>query len=312
MKRDLYSKLSDIQLLRRAWHLARDDSRDDFMFDPYRYADFAFRLEDYLQGLSQSLKDMSYHPKPLLTIDAPKSDLSVRPGSLLSIEDKIVLLAIATLIAPPLDKKLPANVYSWRVKNNAKDKELFRDIEILKFPFLKSTTIRKRLSLVESWYAMWPRFQGDSIYAYETEGYNFMVLSDIVAYFENIDLKLLRDLLMQHLPHQERIINFLFKLLEYWAWQGADGRLVARGIPQGNEVSSFLGNIYLLPLDQALVAQEKKGQIKYLRYMDDTKIFAKDRKAAREALFLMNDRLRSLRLNIQGAKTRIPLCVNIR
>lgn len=39
--------------------------------------------------------------------------------------------------------------------------------------------------------------------------------------------------------------------------------------------------------------------------MDDVKVFAKEKSVARESLFLMNERLRSLRLNIQGAKTRI-------
>jgi len=39
--------------------------------------------------------------------------------------------------------------------------------------------------------------------------------------------------------------------------------------------------------------------------MDDVKILAKNRKTAIQALFLMNEKLRELRLNIQGAKTAI-------
>jgi hypothetical protein len=39
--------------------------------------------------------------------------------------------------------------------------------------------------------------------------------------------------------------------------------------------------------------------------MDDVQVLAKEENVAREALFLMNDKLRELRLNIQGAKTRI-------
>jgi hypothetical protein len=109
---DLYKKLSDMTLLKRAWHLARNDARTDFMFDSMRFSDFGFRLEDYLFGVSQSLRNDSYHPKPLQKIDVPKSTLSVRPGSVLAIEDKIVLFAIIYLIAPRLDPKLPENVYS--------------------------------------------------------------------------------------------------------------------------------------------------------------------------------------------------------
>ena len=116
MPKDLYDNLSDIEILRRAWHLARNDSRTDFMFDPYRFSDFAFRLDVHLQGIQRNLKAKMYHPNPLLTIDVPKSSLAVRPGSVLSIEDKIVMFAIAILIAPILDKKLPDTVYSWRLK----------------------------------------------------------------------------------------------------------------------------------------------------------------------------------------------------
>jgi len=303
MSKCYYDRLSDLNLLRRAWHLARDDSRTDFLYDSYRYSDFAFRLDGYLKGISESLKNETYHPGPLLIIDVPKSSLSVRPGSTLMIEDKIVLFAIACLIAPPLDKKIPQCVYSWRVKNEAR--KLFHDHEILKFPFLRRRTVRKRISIVEPWYTAWPRFIKDVEIEYETKGYRFMVVSDIVAYFENIDLGLLRALLLHNLPKQPKIINFLINVLEYWAWPTIHNSPVYRGIPQGNGVSSFLGNFYLLPLDQAFLKFSKKNDVKYLRYMDDVKVLTKDLKTAREALFLMNDKLRELRLNIQGSKTRI-------
>jgi hypothetical protein len=302
---DFYDKLSDLSLLRRAWHLARNDSRTDFIFDPYRFSDFAFRLDDYLIGIAQSLKSGTYHPKPLLTIDVPKSSLSVRPGSVLSVEDKIVIFAIACLIAPPLDDKLPDAVYSWRVKRSKNKKDLFVDHEILKFPFLKRTTIRRWVDFVEPWYGVWPQFIKDLEAAHDKEGYRIMVVSDIVAYFENIDLGLLRDLLLVNLPRQPRIINFLINLLEYWSWPAVHGGLSTRGIPQGNGVSSFLGNIYLLPLDIAFHKICARRDIRYLRYMDDVKVLTKDIHVARDSLFLMNEKLRELRLNIQGAKTRI-------
>ena len=305
MALDLFSKLSDAKLLKRAWHLARNDSRTDFMLDPYRFSDFGLHLDEYLRGLAQSLASGTYHPRPLLTIDVPKSSLSVRPGSVLEMEDKIVLFAISCLIAPTLDKKLPSNVYSWRVKKDPNQIELFHDHEILEFPFLKGRTIKKRVDFVEPWYVAWPNFVDESKHFYEKEGYNFLVVSDIVAYFENIDLELLRNLLLQELPKQAHLINFLINLLEYWAWPAPQGPVAPRGIPQGNGVSSFLGNIYLLPLDRALVRIAKRLNLKYLRYMDDVKVLAKDMSSAREALFRMNDTLRSLRLNIQGAKTRI-------
>ena len=291
MPANLYKRLDDLDLLRRGWHLARNDSRTDFMFDPYRYADYAFSLDDHLRAIGSAVKSGSYRPQPLRSIDVPKSSLSVRPGTVLAIEDKILLFAIACLIAPKLDRLLPDSVYSWRVKKDPKKGELFEDHEILKFPFLKRTTIEARVELIEPWYELWPEFVKKAQHAYEEEGYRFLVVSDISSYFENIDLMVLRDLLLRHLPGQVQLVNFLFMLLSHWTWPTVHGTPSARGIPQGFGVSSFLGNVYLLPLDQAFQPAMSKG--------------TKDFRTARDALFRMNEVLRSLRLNIQGAKTRI-------
>ncbi|MCL4821452.1 MAG: RNA-directed DNA polymerase [Vicinamibacteria bacterium] len=302
---DLYDQLSSIALLRRAWHLARNDARTDFMFDTFRFADFAFDLDTHLSEISRQIAALDYRPQPLRSIDVPKSTLAVRPGSVLAIEDKVVLFAIACLIAPRLDRLLPDSVYSWRVKKGATKQDLFEDHEILRFPFLKRTTIERRLEIVEPWYGQWPRFIEDSRAAYEREGYKYLVLSDIASYFENIDHIVLRDLLLRHLPRQLRTVNFVANLLAAWVWPTIHGSTAPRGIPQGFGVSSFLGNIYLLPLDHAFRRMVKRGEVRYLRYMDDVKVLARDLRTAREALFLMNATLRSLRLNIQASKTRI-------
>lgn len=70
-------------------------------------------------------------------------------------------------------------------------------------------------------------------------------------------------------------------------------------------MSSFLGNVYLLPLDLAFKTFRKRREVEYLRYMDDVTVMAKSLVVARDALFLMNQQLRDLRLTIQGSKTRI-------
>jgi len=306
MNDSLYKKLCDINILRRGWHLARSDSRNDFIYDSFRYSDFAFNLEDNLRSISSSLKRKQYYPKPLLTIDIPKSTLSVRPGSVISIEDRIVLFSIIDLISVKLDKKLPENVYSYRLKKKKDSKSLFRDIEILKFPFLKRKTIQKHISLIEPWYGQWPKFSEKTIYTFEKEGYKYLTVSDIAAYFENINISILRDhILIENIPGEQKTINLLCSLLEYWTWPTMHGLTIRRGIPQGSDTSCFLGNIYLLPLDKEFEKFSKKKDVKYYRYMDDVKIFSKQKDVAREVLFVMNNVLRKLHLNIQGGKTAI-------
>lgn len=116
MDNKLYKKLLQIDTLKRAWHLVRNDARNDFIYDTYRYSDFGFCLEDNLKSIQEDLSKENYYPKPLLEIDVPKSSLAVRPGSLPEIEDRIVTYAIICLIVPYLDKELPEGVYSYRLK----------------------------------------------------------------------------------------------------------------------------------------------------------------------------------------------------
>jgi len=301
MANSLFKKLTSLDLLRRAWHLARNDARDNFMYDSFRYADFAFRLDAYLEALAEDIRRETYQPKPLYLIDVPKSSLSVRPGTVVSIEDHIVLFSIVLLIAYRLDRKLPENVYSWRVKEKPSKKEIFKDKEFLKFPFLKRKTIERHVEITEPWYGVWPKFIQDTRYAYEQQGYKYMVVSDITAYFENINLSVLKEHLLHHLPKEPKIINFLY----YWSNPTTHGLTIGRGLPQGNSISSFLGNFFLLPLDNRFSKFADRNDIKYFRYMDDVKVLAKDEATARKALFAMNEGLRKLHLNIQGAKTKI-------
>lgn len=305
MAKDLYEELLSMNILRRAWHLARNDARTAFVSDAIRYNDFAFNFEDNLQSLRDVLASGDYHPGPLLRIDVPKSTLAVRPGSFPQIEDLIVGFGIVVLIAPKLDGYLSEGVYSYRLKKRLDRDSLFKDVQILKHPFLKRRTIQHRVNIVESWYGIWPEFAKVTRLAYEEKGFNYLGESDIAAYFENINIDILRDLLLKYLPKQQRIVNLLTNMLDYWSWRSYEGRRLPRGIPQGNTVSSFLGNIYLLPLDQEFKKFGQQNEISYFRYMDDVRIFAKDEAVARKMIFLMNDVLRGLHLNIQGSKTAI-------
>jgi len=301
----LYKKLTDINILRRGWHLARSDSRNDWVIDAFRYNDFAFNLEKNLHFISSAIEKGEYHPNPSIIIDVPKSTLTVRPGSVISIEDRVVLFSIIDLIAIRLDKKLPDNVYSYRLKKKKDAKSLFKDLEILKFPFLKKGTIQKRVSLTEPWYGQWPKYTKQTIYTFEKEGFKFLTISDISAYFENINISILRDVILKYLPKEQKIVNLLCSLLEFWTLQTIHGLSIKRGIPQGSEVFNFLGNIYLLPLDEEVIKFSKNKEVKYYRYMDDVKIFSKREDIAREVLSVMNDALRKIHLNIQGSKTVI-------
>ena len=177
--------------------------------------------------------------------------------------------------------------------------------DVADIPYLKAKTIRRFIDPFDAWYARWPEFDEASRYAFVRDGYRFLAISDIAAYFENIQLPILRDHLLKFFPGDHKIVNLLMHFLETWAIKTADGRSQLRGIPQGTQISSFLGNLFLIPLDEVFEDFSQTYDIKYFRYMDDVRIFAKDYTVARRAIMAMDRELRRLHLNTQSAKTVI-------
>lgn len=302
----LWKELLTKETITRGWHLARNDVRQDFAEDLYSTDVYALDLDLLVQETINRLKTNTYQPRPLFRIEVPKGPLTFRPGAVIPIQDRVVLSALVLLMASGVDKKLPSSVFSWRLKDPIPKKgPIFRESDITDLPFLRKRTIREQVDPFEGWYRLWPVFDEKTRKVFREDGYRFLATSDIAAYFENIQIPILRDSLLTHFPQEASLVNLMCSFLESWCDRTGDGRAHHRGIPQGNFVSSFLGNIFLLPLDAAFTKLSNELDIKYYRYMDDVRIFAKNREDARKCILLIARMLRSLHLNIQTAKTRI-------
>ena len=303
---DSWKELLTADTIIRGWHLARVDTRGDFSEDLYSTDVYGLDLNRQVGETIDRLETNTYQPRPLFRIEVPKGPLAFRPGAVISIQDRTVLFSLLLLMASEIDKKLPDSVFSWRLKDPIPKKgPIFRESDITELPFLKKRTIRVEVDPFEGWYRLWPEFDLKTRRVFQEEGYRFLATSDIAAYFENIQLPILRDQLLKHLPDEVELVNLMFHFLESWCDKTDDGRVHHRGIPQGNSISSFLGNIFLLPLDNTFVELESKLDIKYFRYMDDVRIFTKSREDARVCVLVMARLLRNLHLNVQTAKTKI-------
>ena len=304
----LYRRLCTPETLQLGWHLAHSASRDDFFRDAVGYADFAASLKERIKYLLPDLESGRFRPRHLVEVDVPKSGLSVRPGHVLPIAEAMVLHAVVFLIAPKLDKTLSEQVFSYRLVEDwdraaAKGKSIFREAEH-QLPFLKGSTIRQ-FDPLDSWYTAWPDFDKARRDAVSTHGFTHLTRTDITAYFENIDLRILENLLREKIPTEPQLIQLLIRTLEAWTRRTSGGTPVGRGIPQGNPVSSFLGNLYLIPLDHALTGFSGKKSAMWFRYVDDVEVYTRSAEDAREVVFVINESLRALHLNLQGSKTEI-------
>lgn len=302
---DLWERLCDEDALRCGWHLARVDMKTDFIEELYSKDTFGHFDDQNIQEILRLLKSGGYSPNPLARVPIPKGILATRPGTLLTVEDRTILFAALKLIAKTIDSKLIDEVYSYRVKKGDSRETLFNESDVIAMPFLKHKTVQKYIDPFDPWYGLWPKFDEISRKAFEEGDYRYMATSDIAAYFENIQLDILRDQLHHLLPNEQKIINLFITAFRSWTYDTVQGRRYARGIPQGNQISSFFGNIFLKPIDDAFMEFKKDRDIKYYRYMDDIRIFTKEYKDARASILLLDTEIRRLHLNLQSAKTKI-------
>ncbi len=263
------SNFYDPKNLGLALNFAKDSAKKFFIPDFFRHQDFVHNSKRLLHDISIRLQNNEYSPHSILSVDIPKSGLTTRPGSIIEFADLVVLFSIICSLIEELDAKLPDNVYSFRLNPKYKepDQSLLVDRDIPLLPIEK----RKEIKRFEEWYEAWPEFDSETKKIIETGDYNFLVISDITSYYENINHDALRNIL-ESVPGKRPQINLLMEFLREWTIPMPDGYKIHRGIPQGNDISSFLGNIFLLPLDKELVKLEREDGLKHIGYLDDVTI----------------------------------------
>lgn len=301
--------------LRKAWHYAKLDSRDNFVFDVIDHSDIKHDIEFVLKSLEFQLRQKQYYPSPAIQIAVPKSEYSVRPGITTSLIDMIVCYALMQQIAPVLDKKLPNSAYAYRLNpGHTKGRQpLFDGMDP---PTIDSDDDQDHDDFVATfpydWFQNWIRFHTESVSA--SKEHEYVAVTDITAFFENISIKELFDQLRVLLGDERfylRLVDHLQTVFNYWDWSCSDNKIPDRGLPQGNDISSFLSNVYLLPLDRAILDLVSQDVSKYHRYVDDIKVFTSNYDEARQGLLVLERELRRLSLNVQTAKTRIVLSTEV-
>ena len=301
---ELWDKLCTYEAIKDGWHLASQDIGQDFIEIPFLKEQFASSLNCNLKELVRQLKKENFRHQNVIRTSVSKGNISTRPCAFIPLESRIILFAAVKLIAKQLDEDLIDGVFSCRVKKRIKTR-LFRESSLYLPPFLKTKTVQRLIDPFEVWYGAWPAFEKASEDICIHGDYPYLAISDISAYFENIQLEILRDQLFGLLPNEQQITNFFISAFAFWTAETPQGRRYMRGIPQGSDVSRFFGNLFLAPIDKSLLKLSEKFDIKYYRYMDDVRIFAKTEEGAKTALFEFEQEVRSRHLNLQSAKTKI-------
>ena len=259
----------------------RRDLRDDWFPDPLLFEDM-FESGNINSVLEQNFgyNDGAFLPTRRTLLNIPKSNFTLRYGLEISLAERALYHALTMRLVPHYDPLIPWNIFSHRESIDTTKRYLFRRA----IPAWQDFTGVVNDALSES---------------------DVLLSTDLVNYFENINLELLKYIFIDSLgeieasPNEKADIRIhIDKLFEYLAsWCYSE----VAGLPQNRDASSFLANMYMLSVDRFML---DKGY-RYFRYMDDIKISCDSEHHARRALKVLSLELRRLGLSVNSGKTAI-------
>lgn len=135
-----------------------------------------------------------------------------------------------------------------------------------------------------------------------SDGYQYLIESDIEDFFSSVDLALLIRLLDFYLPENDILLkDILFRCLKNGYIRNGNFYSREKGLAQGSPLSPILANLYLDSFDEKI----KSWNVRLIRYADDFIILTKTKKEAEEILTKGESFLSELGLKLNRKKTAI-------
>jgi|SRR5690554_1295988 len=246
------------------------DQYDDWFHDPLSYVDL--KSTDFLfDYFKEFFKGTVYKPSSAEIFYLPKSSLTLRKAMILTYSDKLLYSAFVEILGPKIEKTLISSVFSSRYNAHNVGGLI--------------------ISGVEQWKKMTYHLEECILQ------YNYIIEIDILNFFDNISIDLLTEKLMviSESKNERNAAQLIGEFLNEFSHKSGSG------IPQNNDASSLLATFYLNEIDTYMIHQTPK----YIRFMDDIKIFCTDEFEARKYLSLIEMKLKELKLSLNGQKTQI-------
>ena len=303
MKKNRNQRMTEYRKVFLAFQRAVLDLEKSFAQDPFKYCDYDYQFDNTIHNIIRQLKEHEYRPRKAESFDLPKGEYAIRPGVIVDILDLTVINRLLLDFIHKLDKKLPAGVTAYRLRH---EKGVQFQIEREAAYYIMSRHKREKIKLEESWYNLWPLYRKELLTDLKSGQFKFVAKTDITAYFEDINLVTLGEILKKMAGRNLESINIIIEIYRNWALRDPGNIRQSRGLPQGSNVSGLLSNYYLNVIDSYLEDEQKLGKIKWYRYCDDIHVLAKTRERAVSVLLKIGGLLRKLGLN-QSAEKTFPL-----
>lgn len=201
-----------------SWRRVKHDIANRvFIGHPYIVTLIESDLNNWLGSIRTRLSNGTYAPSPMFVCDVPKENGLIRPGSHLSYTDRLVYTACVGACFEPIHRHLKWSQgtidFSYIFAIDPKNPDWIRDR-----------------------FVGWREFDQKSV-AQISGGIPFVVMADISAFYENIDIGLLvSDLRAIGAPAEA--VDQISICLNKWS------QITNRGIPQGQTPSDILAKLY--------------------------------------------------------------------
>ena len=223
----------------------------------------------HLYKVWNRLASGSYFPPPVLQVEIPKKNGSVRQLGIPTISDRVAQTVIKNQIEERLEKIFHPQSYGYRPKRSAHQ---------------ALDQVRKNC---------WK--------------YDWVIDLDIKNFFDDIDHDKLLKALGKHVE-EKWVLRYIERWLKA-PLKNRKGEIIARtnGTPQGGVISPLLANLFLhYTLDVWL--GRLNPAIEFVRYADDIIIHCSTQSQAEQNLQKIKDRVEHCGLTLHPDKTKIVYC----
>lgn len=244
---------------------------------------FGLFLNENIDSIINSISNKFYEPRSSYKIFVPKKDNLVRPITLLKFQDLLVYQAIVNIIADTLYEHI-SPLYNNIIFGN----------------WYTYSDDSSAIFFYRPWKKQWSKF-GSKTKQFFEQGYKFIAEFDLASFYDSIDHSILLQILKTTYEIEDEILELLKICLEKWTLDFSKDVFKRRhGIPQGPLGSAFLADVYLIHLDNEF--NQHKLDIKYLRYVDDIRVFAKSKIGADKAIAYLDLLAKDMGLIPQASK----------
>jgi RNA-directed DNA polymerase len=240
--------------------------------DGVTWQEYGEHLEDNLRELSDRLKRGAYRAKPVRRTYIPKADGRKRPLGITALEDKVVQMAVVSVLNEIYEADFLGFSYGFRPERS-------------------------------------PHNALDALHVgIHEKRVNYVLDADIRGFFDAIEHEWLVKFL-EHRIADKRVLYLIQKWLNAGVLE--DGKKVVSevGTPQGGNISPLLANIYLHYVFDLWAQQWRKtctqGDIILVRYADDFVVGFQYKADAERFLGELRERLAKFGLELHADKTRL-------